>query len=62
MNNLLISIAGIILITSILGLISKFFDISPHYYVPFMVWFIALFIFNIFLEKKHLNIFMGEIK
>ncbi|AET72869.1 hypothetical protein PGAG_00415 [Phaeocystis globosa virus 12T] len=62
MNNLFISISGIIFVTSLLGLIGKFFDISPHYYVPFMVWFIALFLFNIFLEKKHVNVFMGEVK
>jgi len=62
MNNLFISISGIVFTGSLLGLIGKFFDISPHYYVPFMIWFISLFVFNIFLEKKHRNVFMSEIK
>jgi hypothetical protein len=62
MNNLLFSLSGIILISSLLGLIGKFFDIEPYYYVPFLAWFAALLIFNIFLEKHHLNVFMGEIK
>ena len=62
MNNLFISISGIIFIVSLLGLIGKFFDIPRHYYVPFMIWIVSLFVFNIFLEKKHVNVFMTEVK
>jgi hypothetical protein len=62
MSNLLISLSGIIFISSLFGLIGKFFDIEPYYYVPFLAWFVALLIFNIFLEKRHLNVFMGGIK
>lgn len=62
MNNLLMSLSGIIFITSLFGLIGKFFDIEPYFYIPFLAWFVALLIFNIFLEKHHLNVFMREIK
>ncbi len=61
MNKLLISLLGIIVSTSIISLISNFFDISPLYYMPFMMWIIALFLFNIFLEKETSNLFMKNI-
>lgn len=59
--NFLWSIAGIIFITTISSLLGSFFGVHDKYYVPFMVWFIALFLFNMFLEKQHINIFMKEI-
>jgi hypothetical protein len=62
MNNFLISIMGIIIFTSSMSLISKFFDIDMLYYLPFMMWITALFLFNIFLDKKPSNIFMKDIR
>jgi hypothetical protein len=59
--NFLWSIAGIIFVTTISSLLGSFFDVDEKFYVPFMVWFIALFLFNMFLEKQHINIFMKEI-
>ena len=61
MNKFLLSIGGIIFITTVSSLLGSFFDIQEKFYVPFMVWFIALFVFNMFLEKQHINIFMKEI-
>lgn len=60
--NFLWSIAGIIFIITVSSLLGNFFDIQPKFYIPFMVWLISLFIFNMFLEKQHINIFMKEIK
>jgi len=62
MNNFLVSIFGIIIVTAIMSLFGKFFDINLLYYVPFMAWIVAIFIFNMFLEKETHNIFMGDIK
>ena len=62
MNNFLVSIFGIIIVTTIMSLFGKFFDINLLYYVPFMAWIVAIFIFNMFLEKETHNIFMGDIK
>tara|TARA_B100001778_G_C18390022_1_gene539331 strand:+ start:41 stop:232 length:192 start_codon:yes stop_codon:yes gene_type:complete len=62
MNKLWISLAGIIFTTTILSLLAKFFDVQEIYYIPFMIWIIALFLFNIFLEQEHKNVFMKEIR
>ena len=42
-------------------LIGKFFDISLEYYMPFLLWLLALCIFNMFLDKQHVNIYMKNI-
>jgi len=62
MNNFLVSIFGIIIVISIMSLFGRFFDIDVIYYMPFMAWIVAIFIFNMFLEKHSHNIFMKEIK
>ncbi len=61
MNNLLVSIFGIIIFSSILTIIAKFFDIQLIYYLPFMIWINAIFILNMFLDKQTNNVFMSEI-
>lgn len=61
MNNILVSIGGIILVVTVMSLIGRFFGIALVYYLPFMAWFTAIFIFNMFLEKKHQNVFMADI-
>ena len=62
MNNFLVSIFGIIIVISIMSLFGRFYDIDVIYYMPFMAWIVAIFIFNMFLEKHSHNIFMKEIK
>ena len=62
MNDFLVSLFGIIIVTSVMSLFGNFFDISLLYYLPFMAWIIAIFIFNMFLEKKTDNLFMSDIK
>ena len=61
MNHILLSIILIFFLTLIISLIGNFFDIDQLYYVPFILWFVALCIMNMFLEKNHENIFMKEI-
>jgi hypothetical protein len=39
-------------------LIGNFFGIGLEYYMPFLLWLIALCIFNMFLDKQHVNIYM----
>jgi hypothetical protein len=39
-------------------LIGNFFGIGLEYYMPFLLWLIALCIFNMFLDKHHVNIYM----
>jgi hypothetical protein len=43
-------------------LIGKFFGISLEYYMPFLLWLLALCIFNMFLDKQHVNIYLKDIK
>ena len=62
MNNFLTSLIGIIVSTSIMSLLGKFFDIDPMYYIPFMMWIIAIFVFNMFLDKEPSNFFMQDIQ
>ena len=62
MNNILTSLIGIIVFTSVISLLGKFFDIDPMYYIPFMMWIIAIFVFNMFLEKESNNLFMQDIR
>jgi hypothetical protein len=42
-------------------LIGNFFGIGLEYYMPFLLWLIALCIFNMFLDKQHVNIYMKNI-
>jgi len=62
MNNFLTSLIGIIIFTSLMSLLGKFFDIDPLYYIPYMMWIVAIFIFNMFLDKEPSNIFMKDIQ
>lgn len=62
MNN--IGLSFLIMFILILSgyLIGKFFDISMEYYMPFLLWLLALCIFNMFLDKQHVNIYLKDIK
>lgn len=41
--------------------IARFFDIGHLYYVPFIMWAIAITIFNLILSKSHENIYLKDI-
>jgi hypothetical protein len=38
-------------------LISTFFDLDISYYMPYLLWLLALCVFNMFLDKTHINIY-----
>jgi hypothetical protein len=40
--------------------IGDFFDIGHLYYIPFIMWAIALTIFNLILSKSHENIYLKD--
>ena len=62
MFNIAVSFA-IMFITILSGyIIGTFFDVGLTYYLPFMLWIIALCIFNLFLDKEHVNIYLKEVK
>ena len=46
-----------VLITTIGSLLGNFFDISMYIYMPYIIWGIGLCLFNIILEKTHINKF-----
>lgn len=57
MNTIIINIVLIGLITIVGKIFGNFFDVPISYYMPVVLWFIALCLFNMFLEKEHVNIF-----
>ena len=42
--------------------IGDFFDIGHLYYIPFIMWAIALTIFNLILSKLNINIYLKDIE
>ncbi len=58
MNSIIISFIIIILIATVGSLLGNFFDIQMYVYMPYIVWGIGLCLFNIILEKVHINKFM----
>jgi hypothetical protein len=59
-NNILLSLS-LMLILMLSGYsIGTFFDVGLEYYMPFLVWLLALCIFNIFLDKNHVNVYLKE--
>lgn len=61
MKNIFITFFIVILITSSISLISRFFDIQPEHYIPYVFWTMALGIFYLILDTEHENIFMKNI-
>ena len=57
MNTIIINIVLIGLITIVGKIFGNFFDVPISYYMPIVIWFVALCLFNMFLEKDHVNIF-----
>lgn len=62
MNNIAVSFLIIFILVASGSLIGKFFDISLTYYMPFLLWLVGLCIFNMFLDKQHVNIYMKDSK
>jgi hypothetical protein len=62
MNNIGLSFLFMFILILSGYLIGKFFDISLEYYMPFLLWLLALCIFNMFLDKQHVNIYMKNIQ
>jgi hypothetical protein len=62
MNNIAFSFLIMFILILSGYLIGKFFDISMGYYMPFLLWLLALCIFNMFLDKQHVNMYMKTIK
>jgi hypothetical protein len=61
-NNIVISLVLMFILIFSGYLIGNFFGIGLEYYMPFLVWLLALCIFNIFLDKTHVNVYLKEIK
>ena len=61
-KNIILSISLMLVLIFSGYLIGKFFSISLEYYMPFLVWLLALCIFNIFLDKEHVNVYLEEVK
>jgi uncharacterized membrane protein len=61
-KNVLISISLMLVLIFSGYLIGTFFSIGLEYYMPFLIWLLALCVFNIFLDKQHVNVYLKEIK
>ena len=62
MNNITLSLLIMFILILSGYLIGKFFDISLEYYMPFLLWLLALCIFNMVLDKQHVNVYLKTIK
>ena len=61
-KNIILSVSLMLVLIFSGYLIGKFFGIGLEYYMPFLVWLLALCIFNIFLDKNHVNVYLQEEK
>jgi uncharacterized membrane protein YhaH (DUF805 family) len=61
-NKYVISLILITIITIVGTLIGNFFDIKYYLYMPYIVWFIALCLFNMVLDTNKTNIFYPSFK
>ena len=61
-NNIVISLVLMFILMFSGYLIGNFFGIGLEYYMPFLVWLLALCVFNIFLDKNHVNVYLKEVK
>jgi hypothetical protein len=59
-NNIVISIVLMIVLMFSGYLIGNFFGVGLEYYMPFLVWLLALCVFNIFLDKNHVNVYIED--
>ena len=61
-KNIIISVSLMLILIFSGYLIGTFFSIGLEYYMPFLIWLLALCVFNIFLDKKHVNLYLKEVK
>ena len=61
-KNIILSVSLMLVLIFSGYLIGKFFGIGLEYYMPFLVWLLALCIFNIFLDKNHVNVYIEDIQ
>jgi uncharacterized membrane protein len=61
-KNIVLSLSLMLILIFSGYLIGTFFSIGLEYYMPFLVWLLALCIFNIFLDKNHVNVYLKEVK
>jgi hypothetical protein len=59
-NNIVISLVLMIVLMFSGYLIGNFFGVGLEYYMPFLVWLLALCVFNIFLDKNHVNVYIED--
>ena len=61
-KNIILSVSLMLVLIFSGYLIGKFFGISLEYYMPFLIWLLSLCIFNIFLDKNHVNVYLENAK
>ena len=57
LSNVALSLIGMLILIVSGYLISSFFDLEMAYYMPYILWLLGLCIFNMFLDKSHINIY-----
>lgn len=57
LSNVGLSFIGMLILIVSGYLISSFFDLEMAYYMPYLLWLLGLCVFNMFLDKSHVNIF-----
>ena len=62
LSNITISLILIFILIISGYLISSFFDLEIAYYMPYVLWLLGLVIFNMFLDKHHVNIYKKKTK
>lgn len=58
MNHTIVIFVLISLICAVGRLIGGFFDVPISYYMPILIWLIALCIFDLVLTRKHTSVFL----
>jgi len=61
-NNIVISLVLMFILMFSGYLIGNFFGVGLEYYMPFLVWLLALCVFNMFLDKNHVNVYMEDMQ
>jgi len=57
LSNIGLSVLGMLILVVSGYLISSFFDLEMAYYMPYILWLLGLCVFNMFLDKSHINIY-----
>jgi len=61
-NNIVISLVLMFILMFSGYLIGNFFGVGLEYYMPFLVWLLALCVFNMFLDKNHVNVYIEDMQ